>query len=214
MRSFCVITLFLWFGLLQAQESLWLDVDNTQEIGLNITGSLSGFFNSGGQNLPSDPYLFTYKSVKVNRAFRLGIGGRLTNRTEFAGSFERNIGDQLLDLRLGKEWRQSFGRRFMLFYGLDLAFTYAHSSVEFTSFPDNIVVSSRELGAGGGPAMGILFHISPRVSVSTESFLYAFYLRGREEDPLDDPFNPAITTTESVRIEPVLPSSIYVIVKF
>lgn len=214
MRSFCVTTLFLCISVLHAQESLWLEAEHSHEIGLNITGTLSGFFNSGGQNLPSDPYLFTYKSVKLDRAFRLGLGGQFTNRSEFFGSFERNIGDQLLDFRLGKEWRQSFGKRFLLYYGLDLAFTYIRSAVEFTSFPENIIVSSRELGAGGGPILGMMFHISPRVSVSTESFLYGFYLRGKEEDPVDDPSNPQVTTTESIRIEPVLPSSIYVVVKF
>ena len=214
MRALFTLLFFCGASSLFSQESLWLGEASGRELGLNITATLAGFFNNGGQGLPADPYLFSLKFSRANRALRLGIGGRFQRRTEFLSIGERTAINQQLELRGGYEWRQSFGDRFTLFWGVDLAGRYRNESVRLSSFPNDITVSSRELGLGGGPCLGMLFHLSPRVSLSTESYLYAYYVSGREEDPASDPFQPTIIRSEGVDISPVLPSSLYVIFKF
>lgn len=214
MRALFAIFLFCGITSLSGQESIWQQEASARELGLNITGTLAGFFNSGGQGLPADPYLFSLKFSHAKRAIRLSIGGRFQRRSEFQPIGDRIIANQQLEVRTGYEWRQAFGPRFTLFWGLDLAGRYLEESVELSSFPQNITVGSRELGLGGGPAMGLMFHLSPRVSFSTEAFLYAFYVSGREEDPADDPLRPTVRKIRGVDIAPVLPSSLYVIFKF
>ena len=214
MRALFTLLLFCWAITLSSQESLWLSEASAKELGLNITATLAGFFNNGGQGLPTDPYLFSLKFSRANRAIRLGIGGRFQRRTEFLSIGDRTVINQQLELRGGYEWRQSFGARFTLFWGLDLAGRYRNESVRLSSFPNDITVSSRDLGLGGGPGLGMLFHLSPRVSLSTESYLYAFYVSGREEDPASDPVQPTIIKTTGIDISPVLPRSLYVIFKF
>ena len=213
MRALFTLLLLCGLKVLSAQESLWISDSSARELGLNITATLAGFFNSGGQGLPADPYLFGLKFSRSNRALRLGIGGRFQRRSEFFSFGDRITSNRQLEMRGGYEWRQAFGARFTLFWGLDLAGRYLEESVRLTSFPQDITVSSREIGLGGGPALGMLFHLSPRVSFSTESFLYAFYVSGREEDPADNPTQPTVIKSKGVDISPVLPSSLYVIFK-
>ncbi|MCB0577868.1 MAG: hypothetical protein KDD10_00985 [Phaeodactylibacter sp.] len=213
MRALLVLFLFCGTIALSAQESLWLRDSFARELGLNITATLAGFFNSGGQGLPADPYMFSLKFSRSNRALRLGIGGRFQQRTEFLSFGNRTISNRQLELRGGYEWRQAFGARFTLFWGIDLAGRYRAESVRLSGFPQDITVSSSEIGFGGGPVLGMMFHLSPRVSFSTASFLYAFYVSGREEDPADNPAQPTINKSRGVDISPVLPSSLYVIFK-
>jgi len=214
MRALFTIFLFCGFTALSGQESLWLSDSSARELGLNITATLAGFFNSGGQGLPADPYMFGLKLSRSKGALRLGIGGRFQRRTEFLFFGDRTTSNQQLEVRGGYEWREAFGPRFTLLWGLDLAGRYRNEAVRLSSFPQDITVSSRELGVGGGPVLGMLFHLSPRVSLSTESFLYAFYVSGREEDPADNPTQPVVNKSSGVDISPVLPSSLYVIFKF
>ncbi|MCB0546001.1 MAG: hypothetical protein KDD19_00340 [Phaeodactylibacter sp.] len=211
-----LLTLFIFCGAyaLSAQESLWLSDAPSRELGLNITATLAGFFNSGGQGLPADPYMFSLKFSRANRAFRLAAGGRFQRNTEFLNFGDRTTSNQQLEVRSGWEWREPFGTRFTLLWGLDLAGRYREESVVLSSFPQDITVSSREIGLGGGPVLGMMFHLSPRVSFSTESFLYAYYVSGRKEDPADNPADPAVNKSRGVDISPVLPSSLYVIFKF
>ena len=215
MRALFTLLILCTTAIAQGQApSLWLGEAPARELGLNITGTLAGFFNSGGQLLPADPYLFSLKFSQGQRALRLGIGGRLQRRTEFLSFGDRTTAEQELHFRAGYEWRRELGERFTLFWALDAAARYLDESVRFSSFPNDILVSSSELGLGGGPALGIMFHLNSRVSFSTESFLYAYYISGRKEDPSANPANPTITRLRGLQIAPVMPSSLYAILKF
>ena len=91
------------------------------EIGLNITHTLAGFFNSGGQDILLDPYLFSLKFLKKEGAIRTAYNFKIKSSSEF--DFNTGFGGQRdaqeisADVRVGWEWRKPISSRFNIYWG-------------------------------------------------------------------------------------------------
>lgn len=211
-----LLCLFGFLGLSAQENSWWITEGKSTELSLNITNTLAGFFNSGGSDLSTDPYLIGIKAVKNSGVLRLGAGFKHRSkeeRNEFLGTV-LNTDETNVQFRIGGEKRIDLGKRFLLFYGGDLAYRYVQSDAVLTSFPDNIVVKSWEAGFGAGPILGAMFHLTPRISLSTEAFLYGIVYFGEKKEPKDNVFDPVTTRFTGFDLVPALPSSLYIVVKF
>ena len=82
------------------------------EIGLNITSTLAGFFNSGGDKTPADPFLFSLKIGGKKSALRVGVNVRTNQKDEATTGLDgsRTTFDSEVFARVGWEKRQEISQ--------------------------------------------------------------------------------------------------------
>lgn len=206
-----LMTTMVW-GKLSAQDTLlyWPKL----ELGMNITQTLAGFFNSGGQNLPTDPYLFSLKIPGARSTFRTSGNIRFRNREEASNSGQRLIYEKDIQLRAGFEWRRTLTKKFSFYYGLDAVMRYQQEDVDFNTNGGTIELGKNSTGFGGGPLMGLLFHLSPKIMLSTESSLYGVATSGKEKDQIDPGSPPIEQKIRQFEMLPSIPNSLYVFFRF
>lgn len=210
-----LIFLLCYVGL-YSQDSLMNKKTKNLEIGLNITSTLAGFFNSGGQNLSNDPYLFSLKFIKPNGATRLGINFSFNERQEFFNNSERKVSERNFSLRAGYEWRETIGTRFTLYYGLDGVGSYDYEKADLFDFnqTQTFKTNNSVYSLGFGPVLGIMFRLHKRIYLSTEGWVYGKYNRQISEFRLNPFSDPEKTKSNGWDIKPVIPSSLYLIFSF
>lgn len=211
-QVFLLLMLAMIGGKLNAQDTLlyWPRV----ELGMNITQTLSGFFNAGSQALPTDPYLFSIKFPGARSTFRMGVNARVRNREEASNSGQRLIYEREAHFRAGLEWRRSLSKKFAFYYGLDAIMHYQQADVDFNTNGGTIELGSNSTGFGGGPLLGLMFHLSPKVLLSTESSLYAMASSGKEKDQTDPALPPTEQKIRQFEFLPTIPNSLYVFFRF
>ena len=216
MKNHCLIFLFLCCAMtLGAQEEALEKTPTQTELGINVTNTLAGFFNSGGSDFPTDPYLFSLKFAKTNRAFRIGLNFSYTDRSEFLPTGNRDGFETFAAARVGYEWRRHIDRRFTLYYGFDGVAQLDSEILKFESFGfDNITSTEQTIGFGGGPVMGIQFWISKKVALSTETSIYGIVQRHKKTQEVGNNFEPIIDQSIDFVIEPMIPNSLYFIFVF
>ncbi len=212
------LLLFIAFGFLRSPASAQdaaSDKAQTVEIGLNITTTLAGFFNSGGDAFQKDPYLFSLKLVKGNSAWRTGVNFRVRNSEEQLPDFNsRKIKENEFSFRIGKEWRKPVSKRFSLNYGLDAVGSWSLDKSESQfSFP-SLFSKEEEFGIGAGPFLGVLFHLNERVSFATEAFAYGVFYTGSSKTDIGSGLPPEEREIREFRVEPAPPNSLYVFFSF
>lgn len=163
------------------------------EIGLNITSTLAGFFNSGGDRIPTDPFLFSFKIGGKKSAFRTGLNIRSRQQDEASNDINgsRTTFDTRIDARLGWEWRREITRKFRLHYGLDGLLLFQNTKSDFNSSIGLATLKMHREGAGGGPFLGMTWVAHPRVTFGTEATIYATVYRKTESRNV--PLEPAVT---------------------
>lgn len=204
--------LFCCCSMLSAQEES--DDSRTTELGLNITNTLSGFLNSGGQTAPLDPYLISLKSIKNNKGLRVGLNFKVRNtdeREDFFSGSRRKTKEIEANFRVGFEKRIPISPRFKLYWGIDAIIQFEKDKVEFFSFNGRIDLDENIYGFGGGPVLGIMFYLNQRVYLSTESYIYGVYRIGKQAQLLDTN-NPSPLESEIKELDiiPVYPNALYV----
>ena len=209
---FLLLLMTTVWGKLSAQDTLlyWPKL----ELGMNITQTLAGFFNSGGQGLPTDPYLFSLKIPSARSTFRAGFNARFRNREEATNTGQRLIYERDFNLRAGLEWRRTLTKKFSFYYGIDAIMRYQQEDVDFTTNGGTIELGSNSTGFGGGPLMGILFHLSSKIMLSTESSLYGMASSGKEKDQTDPGTPPTEQKIRQFEVLPSIPNSLYVFFRF
>jgi len=188
----------------------------TSEIGLNITNTLAGFFNAGGTNLPTDPFLLSYKKANKSGAIRFGMNFKVTSKKEFLiNSGERELKENDFFFRGGYEWRSVIDKRFTFYYGLDAVVEFENEQLNNISFNfDDISSFENVYGFGGGPVLGVLFHLNDRISLSTESSIYGVLLYNESRQEIGNGLPPTENSSTGFRLLPAVPSSLYVIFSF
>jgi len=187
----------------------------TSEIGLNITNTLAGFFNAGGSNLPTDPFLLSYKKANDKGAIRFGTNFRVTSQKEFLNNGERDLRENDFFFRAGYEWRSVIDKRFTFYYGLDGVFEFENEQLDFTSFGFEDLSSFENVyGIGGGPVLGVLFRLNNRVALSTEGSIYGVFLYNDSRQDIGNGLPPTENSSTGLRLLPAVPSSLYVIFSF
>lgn len=216
-RYLSFLFIFLWTFNLSAQTAEKKAVKKV-EIGLNITHTLAGFFNSGGQDVLLDPYLFSLKFLKKNGAIRSAYNFKIKTSSEF--DFTTGFGGQRdareteLDLRVGWEWRKPISNRFQFYWGGDLLGRFRKEVVDFNTSQARLKLDEQTIGVGGGPIMGILFFITPVITLSTEAAIYGVYESGRTRN--DFIRGGAVDSSPIRRFElvPTIPNALYIHFRF
>ncbi len=205
MRTYilCFLCIICLLGQLSAQSSK----KRTTELGLNVTTTLAGFFNSGGETA-IDPYIISLKTGRKNRFFRMGATFNISNSRPLDFTTSIVTKEQDYNIRLGFERRIPITERFRMHWGIDGIVQYTFESTESrfsSSVP--VILKSQSIGGGGGPVMGIAFVINERMYLSTEAAMYGIYTTGRVEAAGIDGVerqNPV-----SFTLSPMIPNSLY-----
>jgi hypothetical protein len=185
------------------------------ELSLNITTSLSNFLgNSSTSTLLADPYLIGLKfRVSPKYFIRSAFNIRSKNVVENFG--QRRVTESSYLMRLGLEKRFNVSPRIMVYTGLDFTGAYLYSDVTTDDFISRTQIRSNTTGAGGGPVVGLMLALNKRIALSTEAALYYQFLVTKRYMNLGFPDPTPITSTDyGYTLLPVIPSSIYVIIKF
>lgn len=187
----------------------------SSEIGLNITNTLAGFFNSGGSELPEDPFLLSYKKLTGGGALRFGTNFRLVNQKDFINTGRRTLRETDFFFRAGYEWRSEVSKRFTLYYGLDGVIEYNNEKITINSFGIEDLSSIENIyGFGGGPILGLLFHLNDRIALSTEGSVYGVILYNNSTQEVGNGLPATENNSTGFRLLPAVPSSLYIIFSF
>jgi hypothetical protein len=223
MKPFLLYIFFIAIGLhpVFAQkikdETVIVPQNKGIELGLNVTSTLAGFFNSGGDRAGTDPYLLSVKIANPTGAIRLGLHGasKKENTTQCSNNFcgNRILTDATANLRVGYEWRNTMSKQFVFFWGIDGIAKWVTSET-ITNFPNaNAVIANKKTGFGGGGVAGVQFWLNKRIALATETSLYAIYLAGNNELFLP-PAAAQKTPISSFEIVPMLPNSLFFTFRF
>jgi hypothetical protein len=185
------------------------------ELGLNVTGTLAGFFNADGIKEGFDPYLISLKLIKNKNVFRLGlaVSAQKSQETDPNTFNRRNLTENTTRLRVGFERRISIGTRFLYHWGLDAIGEYAVDNVTTFGQFGQVNLDKTGIGVGLGPVFGFSFILHPRVTLSTESSFYAVQ-RFEKESQNIPPAAPVTLNNRNFRFFPILPSSLYLNFRF
>lgn len=204
-----VLLLFVASAFLKGQDTT--EFRPKLELGMNITQTLSGFFNATSTAQGLDPYLFSMKlGVSSRIIWRIGANVRFQNREEFQNTGQRLIEDRNIDLRFGFEFRKMLLKRFLLNYGLDGAWRQYDNTVDFQFAGGSLTTGNNSSGYGGGPFLGILYKLGPRVMLGTEGAAYFFYTTGDTRNQVDPQVPPQVTRVRSLDFRPYVPNSLYI----
>lgn len=187
----------------------------SSEVGLNITNTLAGFFNAGGTDLPTDPFLLSYKRVNELGALRFGTNFKVTKRTVFQDNGQLDLTENSFFFRGGYEWRNQVDKRFIFYYGFDAVLEYENeqSKPNNNGF-ENLSLVENVLGVGGGPILGVIFRLNDRVAFSTEGSIYGIISYNSRRQELGNGLDPLEQESTEFRLSPSVPSSLYAIFSF
>ncbi|MBI3509567.1 MAG: hypothetical protein HY064_02815 [Bacteroidetes bacterium] len=215
------------------------------EFGFNTTLLLKQVFNLSNNTFTMLPYSVTYKLAWNKHALRFGLGADMNNsKTSTVNSGTSVIAgpdpvaptysdSYSIYFRGGWEWRFPLGRRFLTWVALDLATHIQNSASQTVVLYNNLpnyysysktIFTSGLMEFGGGPAAGIQFNLSKRMSLSTEIPFYAFY--SMQKDKTNDynnylsgsqytiTTNTSTSTITGSRFTITLPVTLYLGIRF
>lgn len=186
------------------------------ELGLNITNTLVAM--AGTQALANaDPYLFSLKVGRKSGFLRSSFHVAYSNNQELdPNSGLRTVGTKNGEFRLGYEWRKPITERFTIYTGLDAALSYNYKTVDFetNATTERVIQTQESVGVGGGPVLGVLFRLHPRIYLGTESWLYAMYNQGSQTTQFFNGDLPKERFNAGLNIVTNAPNSLYVVIKF
>jgi hypothetical protein len=175
------------------QEESLINNDFRNEIGIDATMFVKQYLNFASSEYyiysPST-YLLSYKRIHNKHALRFAFNCYYEVKKD-TGGYSSNTGNtdknRYFDARLGYEFRNHIGKRWMYYYGFDLSAGYTHRVQHNmgTSYgtPDWIHNIKR---IGGGPILGFQFYFNNRLSVSTEASLYILYSKDNVDFKYED----------------------------
>jgi hypothetical protein len=201
------------FGRLSAQTTptdttLWKN-----EFGLNVTDLITSFL--GTKPTDAAGYMFSYKSVKGNKATRLGATTNFAFTKSNNSNGEVKLNNQNFQLRFGKETRYNLASKFQYYWGFDGIFGYklVESDANFNS--GSFIQSEKTITVGTGPVLGFQFMLYERLLLGTEGSLYAAYNTNTVSfsgAAFGSP--PKDITKKDFILQTNLPKFIYLIVRF
>jgi hypothetical protein len=154
------------------------------ELGADITGLLSQFFNLNASNINYQnnipTYYITYRYHLKKSNIRFGVGGSYY-KTSISG-YKVDGEDKVFynsqtnySLRIGYEFVSELSKKWQAFYGLDFRPTVSNNDnqAQFSNAGYIIGYKAKSTTYGFAPLLGFRFRINDRVSITTEaSFSY------------------------------------------
>ena len=160
-----VLTSFMLFGQKKGHSSS----KNKFYLGFNSTNVIKNLL-SFTSNETDDPYTLVglYSKKKMALRFGLGVNFKTTqnDKTILADNSYSKI-----DIRFGFQRSKKMWNNLFFTYGLDIIAGWEKDFTVRESFYNTEISWS----GGGGPVLGVLFHVNDRLSLSTESSFYFRY---------------------------------------
>lgn len=214
MKHLSLVFLFLFAGhWLSAQDKPSNDdfLPNVRhgEIGLNISNTLGSFFGTADNALTTDPYFVSLRIGHAKHRLRMGFNFKIKDRDAPDSNGSLKEKQTKVDVRIGYERVYGVSPRVALYWGIDGVLNANVERVEASSiFGGSSILKQETFGFGGGPVLGVMYRLHPRVTLSTESSLYAIYRTGTKEvnsppDFSSDPINEFVW-------QPLLPTSLFI----
>jgi hypothetical protein len=179
---------------------------------LNTTFFLKQIISLSNQNIAISPYIVGYKCFFKNHGLRAAVGGSFSKKTEFPDtSSTRVTGNNIIDYRVGYEYRHFFGKRWNLSTGVDMVGRSTFGKVKANSVFDIVTTSTPSNSLGAGPFAGIQFNISKHIALFTEvAFYYSYTWTQRKVNSVNFPEqNVNRRDATEYKGEFILPTSIY-----
>jgi hypothetical protein len=186
------------------------------ELGVNVTRTLTAFV--GNQTSTStDPFLLSLKLPKNQKTVRIGANINYdNNQTLEPNNGVRTNAQQTAQMRIGYEKRREITPKFLVYYGLDATGSLVNQSSDFVTdlLTDRVIQSIDGYGFGGGPVLGFMYKLHPRIALSTESWFYTTYNYRQFTTQFFNGDATKTTYTNALNAQFAAPSSLYIIVTF
>lgn len=175
-KSIILLSLFLITNLAFAQK---VSPDTTKKeykniIGLDATWLVRQLINSGtpssGYNYYS-PYAISYRRIFGGNAIRAQIGGIIWTSESKTNDTTRGVTSRNnYDFSLGFEHYKYLSKRFTCYFGIDLTTSYReYKSKGWYTNTQYSEQTQTTTSYGFTPLMGLVFEITPRMSIATET---------------------------------------------
>lgn len=151
-------------------------------ISVDLTALLRQFSNAQ-TNFYGSPYYIAYRRVIKNCAIKLQAGGEIyTNNTVMNDSIKGMQSRNMLNLALGFEHYTYLGKRWTLYHGVDLTYAYlGNTYVNDRTTTNSYESKDHQNNYGLAPALGIVFKITDRISIGTETSYNVSYMISKTE---------------------------------
>ena len=149
-------------------------------ISIDATGLLRQFFNlNTGSGYLNNDYIIAYRRVLKNNALKLELGGDISNNNgKLNDTLTNSYTNYILNISLGFEHYSYLSKKWTFYYGINAVFNYSEyknkSDWTTNSYCTN-ANSSKSIGLA--PVLGIVFKITNRVSIATETSYNFSYVR-------------------------------------
>ena len=151
------------------------------DIGFNTNFVFSGIFNSGTTGNPFDVML--KKQKNANNALRFGTSLSVNNYNDLSYSPQNynQYSNYNFSISLGKEFQKQINKRWIFYYGTDIApFVLFYKTENYIQEPNTLNLepyllysnSSNSYGLRVIPFLGIRFNINERLYVATQTNLF------------------------------------------
>jgi hypothetical protein len=186
------------------------------EIGVSTAFLSDAIFNSDN----ASPYLITYKYITGSNALRIGLGGNYINNNDDDenSTLSKDIAYDAA-FRVGYEKRIPIKERWLASIGADLSYQVDAAervSSDFFGGTSNDDVTSyfSTTNYGLGLVGGLQFYINDRISLSTETNIMVNFMSDNTVIEFDSQPEPFDQSTSSTRIGIILPTSLYLVIRF
>ena len=130
MKKYFYTLLFFLLTVVAAFAQTHLAEQDTlrhKEVGVDVTRLVLSMLSTNDVTAVT-PYIFTFKSIKNNKGFRIGLGMDASGlkRTE-DNNVDVQTNDFFVNLRLGHEWQFPLTKRWMTYIGADGVLGYSNS---------------------------------------------------------------------------------------
>lgn len=225
-----VLSLLIMFSIfsLSAQDSTkseWGDPVK-HEFGTDITALISNAVSFGFGPAPVTPFQFIYRFHINNKiALREQIGGNYSSTTGYNNDTNAvNYRNSLLIFQTGIEFKKQLSKRWQMYSGVDLGYSLTSYSAlyEGVSFPPynwESIYEGKTHSTNFSPLLGIRFHLSPNISLTTETAINLNYSWDNSAQTITYPNLPAnnsSTTSESntLGVNMTAPFKLYLNISF
>ena len=217
MKNYCLLLLLLgaFFSANAQKKKQTKEIPlgkNYIELGLNLTGAIQTFVHNRTDSVYSDPYALTFKYIKGKGALRLGFGYSFNSTKNITLVQARIEGLNRLDTRVGLEYQYPIGDRWRLYAGADVLYGTVKGTGQYNEgdLGKTVIVDVSETTLGGGPVLGVQFHLNRRISFLTEAAFYGMHQK--EQKTYRN--TGAIETRNAYIFPPGVPRSITVVARF
>lgn len=194
----------------------------THELSVNATTFLTQFVINGSQTAGNSPYLINYKLFGSGiNGLRTGFGLNYQTSSQTQGNTDVETNLEAFNIRLGYERSINLGKRWEAFYGIDAIFGLNNNRVVTES--DNgfgmtkTKSSSNTTTYGVGPVLGFRFEFNERISLFTETTLYASQSETKNKTEFQDPINPfppQESSNQNRNVNLSIPTSVFFAIRF